>query len=82
MAIKEKMEIILVVREEKQTGFTCVLCRVCFLAAQVWFEDLEGSGVSRALALWKPANNFSLSSINEREWASTRWLFNSFRLNG
>lgn len=76
------MQIILVLREEKKAEFLCALGRACFLAAQSWHGDLDGSGALYALALWKPANNVSLKRVNEKEWGFTRWLLNSFRLSG
>lgn len=54
-------------REEKKAEFMYALCSICFLAAQSWNGDLEGSGALYALALWKPANDVSLKII-KKEW--------------
>lgn len=79
---KESMESILVLREEKKAEFTCALCSVCFLTAQSWHGDLEGSGALYALALWNPVNDVSLKIINKKRVGLTRWLLNSFGLSG
>lgn len=76
------MEIVSVLWEEKKAEFTCALCSTCFLAAQPWHGNLEGSGALSALAHWKPAKNVSLKRMNEKEWAFTRWLLNGFQLGG